>query len=63
MGFTGASVGRECAIALEHRPRLPPGDLHQVGLSAILDQPLVGEGVPELVRVQARETRLGAAAP
>src|SRR6266508_3018662 len=50
-GFTGAGVGGRGAVPLEHRAGLPASDAHEVGLGAALGEPLVREGVPELVRM------------
>jgi hypothetical protein len=61
VGLAGASIGGRGAVPLGHGAGLPAGDAHEINLSATLGEPLVGEGVPELVRVQSRETRLGAA--
>jgi hypothetical protein len=38
--------------------RLPAGQAHEVGLPAAFGQPLVGEGVAQLVRVQAGQASL-----
>ena len=62
MGLTGASVGSRGTVALQHRPGLPAGQAHQVGLAAALSKPLVGEGVAELVRVQPGQAGTGPAA-
>jgi hypothetical protein len=51
VGFTGAGVGGRGAVPLEHRAGLPASDAHEVGLGAALGEPLVREGVPELVRM------------
>jgi hypothetical protein len=61
VGLAGASIGGRGAVALEHGAGLPAGDAHEIDLSTTLGEPLVREGVPELVRVQPRKTRLGAA--
>ena len=47
---------------MQHGAGLPAGQAHQVGLPAAFGQPLVGEGVAQLVRVQAGQTSLLAAA-
>jgi hypothetical protein len=57
----GASISGRGAVSLEHGAGLPAGDGHESNLSTTVGEPLVGKGVPELVRVQPRETRLGAA--
>ncbi len=51
VGFTGAGVGGRGAVPLEHRAGLPASDAHEVGLGAGLGEPLMREGVPELVRM------------
>src|SRR4029450_9447059 len=61
MGLAGAGVGGAGAVAAEHVAGLPAGQAHQVGFAAALGQPLVAEGVPELVRVEVRDGGLGGA--
>jgi hypothetical protein len=56
--FAGAGVGGRGAIALEHLAGPPTGDPHEVGLVAAHAQPLVGEGVAELVGMQVRNAGL-----
>jgi Rhodopirellula transposase DDE domain len=51
MGLASPGIGRGGAVALQHGARLPAGQAHQVGLPAAFGQPLVGEGVAQLVRV------------
>ena len=51
MGLAGPGISSRGPIALQHGARLPAGQAHQVGLPATLGQPLVGEGVPQLVPV------------
>jgi hypothetical protein len=53
VGLAGAGVSGRGAIALKHRAGLPAGQAHQVRLATALGEPLVGERVAELVRVQA----------
>jgi hypothetical protein len=60
MRVAGAGVGGAGAVAGHHRPRPPPGQAHQVHLGATLGKPLVGEGVAELVGVQAGQPGLPA---
>jgi conjugative relaxase-like TrwC/TraI family protein len=55
--LTSTGVGCTRTVPLEHRPPLPPGDLHQIGLGATLHQPLMGEGVPQLVGMQSWQPR------
>jgi hypothetical protein len=62
VGLAGASVGGGGAGALQHRAGLPAGQAHQVGLSPVLGEPLMREGVAELMRVQVRQAGLAAAA-
>jgi hypothetical protein len=62
MGLAGPGISSRGPIALQHGARLPPGQTHQVGLPAAFGQPLVREGVAQLVRVQARQSGLLAAA-
>jgi hypothetical protein len=50
--FASTGIGSGGAVALEHGAGLPPGDTHQIRLGATLGQPLVGERVAELVRVE-----------
>jgi hypothetical protein len=59
VGLTGAGVGGRGAVALQHLTRLPAGQAHQVGLAAAVGQPLMGEGVPELVGMPALAGRPG----
>jgi hypothetical protein len=63
MGLTSPRVRGRGAVALQHRAGLPAGQAHQVGLPTALGQPLMGEGVPQLVGVQARQASLLTAAP
>jgi hypothetical protein len=56
---TSAGVGN---LAAQDRPRLPAGKPHQVSLTTALGEPFVGEGMAELVGVEAREARLRASA-
>src|SRR5829696_6601727 len=58
VGVAGAGVGGGGAVAGEHLAGAPPGDAHQVGLVAARAEPLVGEGVPEHVWVEVRDTSL-----
>ena len=62
MGLTSSGVRGRGAVALQHRTGLPAGQAHQVGLPAAFGQPLVREGVAQLVWVQAGQTSLLAAA-
>ena len=62
MGLSGTSVGGSGAVPLEHLAGLPAGDAHQVGLRPTLGEPLVGEGVAELVGMQAGDAGLLATA-
>ena len=63
MGLAGASVGGRGAGRLRHRAGLPPGQAHQVGLSPTLSQPLMGEGVMELVWMEVGQAGLTATTP
>ena len=63
MGLAGPGISGRGPIALQHGARLPTGQAHQVGLPAAFSQPLVREGVAQLVRMQTRQTGLLAAAP
>jgi hypothetical protein len=63
VGLTGAGVGGRGAVPLQHRTGPPPGQAHQVGLSPALGEPLMREGVAELMRVQVRQAGLAAATP
>lgn len=63
MGLTGASVGSRGTVALQHRPGLPAGQPHQIRLAAALGEPLMGECVAELMRVQAGKAHLLTPAP
>jgi WD40 repeat protein len=58
MGLAGATVSRRGAVAPQHGARAPAGQPHQVGLAPALGQPLVGEGMAQLVGVQAGEVGL-----
>jgi hypothetical protein len=62
VSVAGAGVGGAGAVAGHHRPRPPPGQAHQVHLGAALGKPLVGEGVAELVGMQAGQLGLSASA-
>jgi hypothetical protein len=62
MGLTSSGVRGRGAVALQHRTGLPAGQAHQVGLPAAFGQPLMGEGVAQLVGVQPRKSGLFAAA-
>jgi hypothetical protein len=48
-------------VAVDHLAGLPAGQAHQVAFVAAGGQPRVGEGVAELMRVQAGEPDAGAA--
>jgi hypothetical protein len=61
--LAGTGVGRRGTIALEHQAGLPASQPYQIRLTAAIGQPLMREGVAELVRMQIRETNLPAAAP
>ena len=61
MRLTSSFIGGGCTVALEHGPRPPAGDPHEVGLVAALGEPGVGEGVAELMRVEAGDAGLLAA--
>ena len=52
MGLAGASIGGRGALPLEQGVGLPASDAHEINPQVTLGEPLVGEGVPELVRVQ-----------
>ena len=56
------SIGCGGTIALKHRAGLPARQTHQVRLAASPGEPLVGEGVAELVRVEAGQVSLPATA-
>ena len=62
MGLAGPGVRGRSAVALQHGAGLPAGQAHQVGLPAAFGQPLVREGVAQLVWVQAGQASLLAAA-
>jgi hypothetical protein len=62
MGLTSPGVRGRGAVTLQHRTGLPARQAHQVGLPAALGQPLVREGVAQLVGVQAGQASLLAAA-
>jgi hypothetical protein len=62
VGVAGAGVGGAGAVAGHHRPRSPPGQAQQIQFGAALGEPLVGEGVAELVGVQAGQPGLPTAA-
>ena len=62
MGFAGPGISGRGAVALQHGPGLPPGQTHEVGFVTAQGKPLMGEGVAELMRMEAREADLGAAA-
>jgi len=53
--LAGTSIGRRGAVALEHGAGPPGGEPHQVHLAAAVCKPLMREGVPELVGMQAGE--------
>lgn len=64
-----APVGLSCAfvccaggIATDHCRRSPPHESHEVVLLASIDEPVVREGVPELVEVDPLDARLRGAA-
>ena len=64
VGLPGAFVGRGGAVARHHGPGTPSGQPHQVALGPAGGEPLVGEGVSELVKVDAlREARCPRTAP
>ena len=63
VGLSGASVRGRGAVALQHRAGPPPGQAHQVGLSPTLGEPLMGERVTELVRMQIGQAGLAATTP
>ena len=46
MGLAGALVGGRGTVAVRHGAGAPAGQAHQVGLAAVLGEPLMGEGVP-----------------
>lgn len=62
MGLACSNVGSRGPIALEHRARPPAGQPHQIRLAATFSEPLVGEGVAKLMRMQARQTGFPATA-
>lgn len=53
-------VGCAGRVASEHAARLPAGEAHQVTFGAAAGEPVMGERVPELVRVKLGEPDLGA---
>jgi hypothetical protein len=55
VGFAGALVGGRGIVTVQHRAGAPAGQAHQVGLAAALGEPLVGEGVAELVGCRSNE--------
>jgi hypothetical protein len=62
VSLSSSGVGGRSAVPLEHSAGLPIRDAHEVTFRAALGEPLVGEGVAELVRMEAWEADLGAAA-
>jgi hypothetical protein len=60
VGLAGAGVGGGGAVALKHDAGLPAGDPHKVALGTTLGEPLMSEGMAQLVGVQSREARSGA---
>src|SRR4029453_6352556 len=48
----GASIGRAGAVALQHHIRSPAGEPLEITLLAAVHQEVVGEGVPESVRME-----------
>jgi hypothetical protein len=61
----GQGAGRRgrSRVAVHHLPTAPTGEPHEISLGAAFGEPLVGEGVSELVRVQVLEARLSRSAP
>lgn len=52
MGVARAFVRGTGRVTSEHRPRLAPGQPHQIALRPAISQPVMRERVPQLVRVQ-----------
>lgn len=53
--FDGAFGGGACAEPVQHLPRSPTGQVQKVGVVNVRLLHLVGERVPELVRMDARD--------
>jgi hypothetical protein len=56
-GF-GPLDGGGCRVSLEHLPRAPPGESHQVRFLAAADLPCVRHGMPELMRMNGADPGL-----
>jgi hypothetical protein len=61
VGFAGAALGGGFGVAVDHLAGLPAGQAHEVAFIAAGGEPGVGEGVAELVGVQAGEADARAA--
>jgi hypothetical protein len=55
MGVAGAFVGCACCVAGKHGPRFLAGEAHRVALRAAARKPVLGERVPQLMRLKIRE--------
>ena len=62
MGLAGPGISGRGAVALQHGPGLPPGQAHQVGLITAQGKPLMRKSVAKLMRIQAGQASLRAAA-
>ena len=57
MGVSSPFIGGACRIPANHLSALPPCQPHQVVLLSSSSQPSVGEGIPELVKMEIVESR------
>ena len=60
MRITGPIVGGGRGVAADHFPRAPASEPHQVVFLALVGEPVVSERVPELVRMNRRDTSVRA---
>jgi hypothetical protein len=58
MRLASPLIGSRGAIALQHRAGLPASQPHEVRLATAFREPLMGEGMPQPMRVQVRQTGL-----
>src|SRR3712207_3803202 len=58
MGLACPLISGTGSVAVDHLPRSPAGQAHQVTLVAASGEPGVGKRVPELVRVDVTDARL-----
>jgi hypothetical protein len=63
VGLAGSGIRGGGAVAVEHLARPPANETHERVVVAAGHAPLVGEGVPEGVRVQLRNAGIRAAFP